>query len=54
MLTLLEGVEDFMVFSDASIIILGVVLMQRGRVNAYDLRQLKPHETRYLTHDLEL
>ena len=29
-LTLLKGVEDFVVFVDASITILGVVLMQRG------------------------
>ena len=28
--------------------------MQRGHVIAYALRQLKPHETRYPTHDLEL
>ena len=35
MLTLLEGVEDFMVFCDVSITGLGAVLMQRGRVIAY-------------------
>ena len=28
--------------------------MQRGRVIAYALRQLKPHEARYPIHDLEL
>ncbi|CAH1430886.1 unnamed protein product [Lactuca virosa] len=28
--------------------------MQRGRVIAYASRKLKPHETRYPTHDLEL
>ena len=28
--------------------------MQRGKVIAYVSRQLKPHETRYPTHDLEL
>ncbi|KAI3727497.1 hypothetical protein L6452_16113 [Arctium lappa] len=31
-----------------------VVLMQRGKVIAYVLRQLKPHEANYPTHDLEL
>ncbi|KAA8538287.1 hypothetical protein F0562_027890 [Nyssa sinensis] len=28
--------------------------MQRGRVVAYALRQLRPHEKNYSTHDLEL
>ena len=49
-----EGMEDFMVYCDASILGLGVVLMQRGHVIAYASRQLKPHEMRYPTHDLEL
>ena len=53
-LTLPEGVEDFVVFCDASITGLGAVLMQRGRVIAYASWRLKPHETTYLTHDLEL
>ena len=43
-----------MVYCDASILGLGAVLMQRGHVIAYASRQLKPHETRYPTHDLEL
>ena len=54
MLSLPEGVEDFVVFCDASISRMGVVLMQRGHVIAYVLRQLKRHKTRYPTHDLEL
>ncbi|GJV26054.1 putative reverse transcriptase domain-containing protein [Tanacetum coccineum] len=33
---------------------LGVVLMQRDKVIAYSLRQLKIHEKNYTTHDLEL
>ena len=49
-----EGVEDFMVFCDVSIICLGAVLMQRGRVIAYASRKLKLHEAWYPTHDLEL
>ena len=54
MLTLPEGVEDFVVYYDASITRLGEILMQQGRVIAYDSRQLKPHEVRYPTHVLEL
>ena len=53
-LALPEGVEDFVVYCDASISGLGAVLMQRGHVIAYALRQLKPHEANYPTHDLEL
>ena len=53
-LTLPEGVEDFVVYCDASITCMGVVLMQRGHVIAYASRQLKPHEANYTTHDLEL
>ena len=41
-------------YSDASKIGLGCVLMQDGKVVAYASRQLKPHEQNYLTHDLEL
>ena len=43
-----------MIFSDASLNGLGCVLMQKGKVVAYALRQLKPHERNYPTHDLEL
>ena len=42
------------VYSDASRIGLGCVLMQDGKVVAYASRQLKPHEKNYPTHDLEL
>ena len=41
-------------YSDASRIGLGCVLMQDGKVVAYDSRQLKPHEQTYPTHDLKL
>ena len=41
-------------YSDASRIGLGCVLMQDGKVVAYASRQLKPHEKNYPTHDLEL
>ena len=53
MLTLPEGVEDFVMYSGASITGLGDLLMQHRRVIAYASRQLKPHEGRNLTHDLE-
>ncbi|KAI3728470.1 hypothetical protein L6452_17107 [Arctium lappa] len=53
-LSLPEGSEDFVVYSDASKMGLGCVLMQRGKVIAYASRQLKEHEKNYPTHDLEL
>ncbi|KAI3701724.1 hypothetical protein L6452_27011 [Arctium lappa] len=53
-LTLPEGMEDLVVYCDASHQGLGAVLMQRGKVIAYASRQLKPHEANYPTHDLEL
>nr|GEX64327.1 putative reverse transcriptase domain-containing protein [Tanacetum cinerariifolium] len=53
-LALPEGCEDFIVYCDASIKGLGVVLMQREKVISYALRQLKIHEKKYTTHDLEL
>jgi len=46
--------KDFVVYCDASRQGLGCVLMQEGRVIAYASRQLKEHEQRYPTHDLEL
>ncbi|MDV3153385.1 MAG: RNase H-like domain-containing protein, partial [Candidatus Phytoplasma australasiaticum] len=53
-LTLPDGTNDMVVYSDASHLDIGCVLMQRGKVIAYASRQLKPHETKYPTHDLEL
>nr|GEX20014.1 putative reverse transcriptase domain-containing protein [Tanacetum cinerariifolium] len=53
-LALPEGSEDFVVYCDASIKGLGTVLMQRKKVIAYRLRQLKVNEKNYTTHDLEL
>ena len=43
-----------MVYSDASYVGLGCVLMQDGRVNAYASRQLKKHKENYPTLDIEL
>ncbi|KAH0689080.1 hypothetical protein KY289_016438 [Solanum tuberosum] len=53
-LTLLEGTNGFVVYCDASRIMLGCVFMQNGKVIAYASRQLKVHEKNYPTHDLEL
>jgi hypothetical protein len=46
--------KPFDVYYDASGSGLGCVLMQEGRVIAYASRQLRWHEERYPTHDLEL
>ncbi|GJR09406.1 putative reverse transcriptase domain-containing protein [Tanacetum coccineum] len=53
-LTLPDGVEDFIVYCDASNQGLVCVLMKRGKVISYAPRQLKIHEKNYTTHDLEL
>nr|GFB80877.1 transposon Ty3-G Gag-Pol polyprotein [Tanacetum cinerariifolium] len=53
-LDLPEGSEDFVVYCDASHKGLGAVLMQREKVISYASRQLKVHEKKYTTHDLEL
>ena len=46
--------RDYTMYSDASRIGLGCVLMQDGKVVTSASRQLKPHEQNYPTHDLEL
>ncbi|KAL0549929.1 hypothetical protein IC582_014424 [Cucumis melo] len=53
-LTILDGSGSFMIYSDASKKGLGCVLMQQGKVAAYDSRYLKSHEQNYPTHNLEL
>ncbi|GJR65605.1 putative reverse transcriptase domain-containing protein [Tanacetum coccineum] len=53
-LALPQGAEKFIVYSDASHKGLGAVLMQNEKVLAYALRQLKIHEKKYTTYDLEL
>jgi len=53
-LALPKGIENFVVYCDASHKGLGAVLMQNEKVIAYASRQLKVHEKNYTTHDLEL
>ncbi|XP_058740934.1 uncharacterized protein LOC131613264 [Vicia villosa] len=47
-------IEPFVMYYDASKMELGGVLMQESKVVAYASRQLKVHERKYPTHDLEL
>ena len=53
-LTLPDGVDNFVICTDASNQGYGAVLMQNDKVVAYASRQLKVHEKNYPTHDLEL
>ena len=53
-LALPEQGIPYTVYTDASRVGLGCVLMQDGRVIAYASRQLRKHEDNYSTHDLEL
>lgn len=46
--------KPYVVYTDASRVGLGCVLMQEDRVIAYASRQLKKHEENYPTHDLEM
>ncbi|KAK3129330.1 hypothetical protein QOZ80_6BG0477810 [Eleusine coracana subsp. coracana] len=46
--------KSFDIYCDASKQGLGCVLMQEGHVVAYASRQLRKHEEKYPTHDLEL
>jgi hypothetical protein len=51
-LALPENGKRFIVYTDASRIGLGYVLMPEGRVIAYGSRQLRKHEENYPPHDL--
>ncbi|WMV09130.1 hypothetical protein MTR67_002515 [Solanum verrucosum] len=51
-LTLLEGLDGFVFYYDASRIGLGYVLMQHGKVIAYASKQLRVHKKSYQTNDL--
>lgn len=52
--TLQQGVEGFVVYTNASNKGYGEVIMQHGKVIAYATRKLKMLEKNYPTHDLEL
>lgn len=53
-LTVAEPGMNYVVYTNASNVGLGCVLMQNDKVIAYAVRQLRPHELNYPTHDLEL
>ncbi|GJW23612.1 putative reverse transcriptase domain-containing protein, partial [Tanacetum coccineum] len=53
-LSLPEGNDDFVVYSDASHQGLGAMLIQRDKVIAYASRQIRPRKENYTAHDLEL
>jgi hypothetical protein len=53
-LTMSDMEKPFSIYCDASGQDLGCVLMQDGHVVAYASRQLRKHEEKYPTHDLEL
>jgi hypothetical protein len=53
-LTMPDMEKPFSIYCDASGQVLGCVLMQDGHIVAYASRQLRKHEEKYLTHDLEL
>ena len=53
-LTLLEGSHGYVIYFDASRVVLGCMLMQQGKVITYASRQLKVHEKNYPSHDLDL
>nr|GEW93184.1 reverse transcriptase domain-containing protein [Tanacetum cinerariifolium] len=53
-LAISEGMENFLVYSDASHKGLVVVLMQKEKVIACASRQLNVHENNCTTHDVEL
>jgi hypothetical protein len=53
-LTMPDMEKPFSIYYDASGQGLGCMLMQDGHVVVFASRQLRKHEEKYLTHDLEL
>ena len=53
-LALPECSDGYVIYSDASIVVLGCVSMQQHKVIAYVSRDFKDHEKKYPTHELDL
>ena len=53
-LTLPKGSYGYVIYCDASIDVLGCLLMPRDKDIAYTSTQFKVHRKNYLTNDLEL
>eukprot|EP00253_Pinus_taeda_P003664 PITA_03664 len=53
-LSIVDPEKDYVVCTDASKECVGGVLMQEGKVIAYESRKLKEHEQKYYAYDLEL
>jgi len=53
-LTIPDGTKPFTIYTDPCGMGLRSVLVQEGRVGAHASKQLKDHEKRYPTHDLEI
>eukprot|EP00253_Pinus_taeda_P029605 PITA_29605 len=53
-LSIADPNKDYVVYTDASKEGVGGVLMQEGRLIAYESRKLKEHEQKYFAYDLEL
>jgi len=53
-LSIADPSKDYVVCTDASKEGVGDVLIQEGKVIAYESRKLKEHEQKYSTYDLEL
>ena len=54
MFTLSKGTKGFVVYCDASQVVLVCVFMQHRKVITYACRKLKTREKNYPIHDLEL
>lgn len=53
-LTISSENEEMTEYTDACRTRLSVALLERGKVGAYVSRRMRPHEKKYLTHDLQL
>jgi len=53
-LSIVDHGKDYVVCTNASMEVVGGILMQQERVIAYESMKLKEHEHKYSTYDLEL